>query len=88
MKTMKTPCQTHDNAEQLAVEWLIKELNNMSLSEFSGNWRIYANKALVKSKQQMQESFIAGGKSAFNMLKSNEPIEQATFQDYLKQNYA
>lgn len=85
---MKTPCQTHDNAEQLAVEWLIKELNNMSLCEFSANWRIYANKALVKSKQQMQESFIAGGKSAFNMLKSNEPIEQTTFQDYLKQNYA
>ena len=85
---MKTPCQAHDtetNCEQLAVQWFIDELNKMSSFELNSNWRLLANKAITKSKQQMHKSFIAGGQSAFNMVKGN--TESSTFEEYYNQNY-
>ena len=85
---MKTPCQAHDTEidyEPLAVQSFIDELNKMSSFELNSNWRILADRALTKSKQQMHKSFIAGGQSAFNMIRGN--AKSSTFEEYYNQNY-
>jgi hypothetical protein len=75
--------QTNNMAQQTAVEWLEEQLNKWS------DGRFYLPPHLFEQAKQMEEkqhsnTFLAGGRSAFNAAKGRD---FATFEDYYNETY-
>ena len=71
--------------KQTAVEWLAKELYEKFEMKGDGNlFDEFLKQAKEMEYKQLEDSFINGGKSAFNMMKGRD---LKTFEEYYEETF-